>query len=125
MPMDTSFAVIEPVGKSGRGFQRMPEGVAKIEQRPIAGLALVARHDLRLHPATDGDGMFPRGPAIKHIAPVALQPGEEIGITDQAVFRHFGIASPHDACRQRIEQSGIGHDQDRLVKRTDQILAMA
>ena len=39
------LAVQQPVGKAGRRLERMAEGVAEIEQRALAGLALVARHD--------------------------------------------------------------------------------
>ncbi len=41
------LAVEQAVGEAGRGFQRMAEGVAEIEQRALAGLALVADDDRR------------------------------------------------------------------------------
>ena len=52
------LAVQQPVGKAAGGFQRMTEGVAEIEQRPLAGLALVARHDRGLGAATHRDGVL-------------------------------------------------------------------
>ena len=41
------LAVQQPVGEAGGGFERVAEGVAEIEQRALAGLALVARDDRR------------------------------------------------------------------------------
>ena len=41
------LAVQQPVGEAGRGLERMAEGVAEIEQRAVAGLALVARRRSR------------------------------------------------------------------------------
>ena len=54
-----------------------------------------------------------------------LQPGEERGIADQAVFRDLGIAGAEFARRQRVEQRGVGEDQARLVEGADEVLAVA
>ena len=54
------LAVQQPAGKAGGGFQRVAEGVAEIEQRALAGLALVARDDARLAAAADRDGVLAR-----------------------------------------------------------------
>ena len=48
----------EPIGKAAGRLQRMAEGMAEIEQRPFAGLALVARDDRRLGAAADRDGVL-------------------------------------------------------------------
>ncbi len=50
----------QPVGKAGRGLQRMAEGMTEIEQRAFAGLALVARHDRSFSAARGGDSVFAR-----------------------------------------------------------------
>ena len=73
------LAVQQPVGETGAGFQRMAEGVAEIEQRALAGFALVARRRCRLAAAADGDGVLARAasPPAEHVAPIRLQPGEE------------------------------------------------
>ena len=63
MPTADALAMEQPVGKTGRGLQRMAEGVAEIEQRALAGLALVARHDRGLGAAGGGDGVFARSAA--------------------------------------------------------------
>jgi hypothetical protein len=55
-----AFAVEQAVRKACRGFERMAEGVAEIEQRPLARLALVAHHDRGLCAAACGDGVLAR-----------------------------------------------------------------
>ena len=55
-----AFAVKQPVGEAGRGFERMAEGVAEIEQRALAVLALVARNDRSLGAAGSCDRMLAR-----------------------------------------------------------------
>ena len=54
------LAVEQPVGEAAGRLQRMAEGVAEIEQRPVAGLALVAGHDRGLGAAAHGDGVLAR-----------------------------------------------------------------
>src|SRR3712207_7534896 len=51
---------------------------------------------------------------------VRLQPGEEAGIAEQAVFGNLRIAGAHVARRQRVEQGRIGDHQDRLVERSEE-----
>ena len=50
----------QPVGEAGGGLERVAEGVAEIEQRALAGFALVARDDAGLGAAADGDGVLAR-----------------------------------------------------------------
>ena len=114
----------QPVGKAGRGFQRMAEGVAEIEQRAFAGLALVARHDRGLGAAGGRDRVFARGAALEDVGVIGFQPGEKRLVAEHAVFGDFGIAGAKLARRQRIEHRGIGDHQNRLVKRAEQILAL-
>ena len=47
MPIATASPCSSRVGKAGGRLERMAEGVAEIEQRALAGLALVARDDRR------------------------------------------------------------------------------
>ena len=80
-PERDRLAVQQPVAKPGLGLQRVSEGVAEIEQRPvIAGLALVGRDDLGLHAAADHDGTGQRRRfEIAHRASLGFEPFEEIG----------------------------------------------
>ena len=65
------------------------------------------------------------GAAGEDVLPVCFQPGEEVGVAEQAVFGDLGIAGAEFARRQRVEQRGVGDHQDRLVEGADQILAVA
>ena len=62
MPIGDRLAVQQPVGEAGRRLERVAEGVAEIEQRALAGLALVARDDRGLGAAAHGDGVLARAP---------------------------------------------------------------
>ena len=64
------------------------------------------------------------GPPAENVAPVVFQPGEEIGVAEQAVFDQLGVAGAEFALRQCVEQRGVGQYQDRLVEGADQILAV-
>ena len=124
MPTDDAFAVEQPIGKSGRGFQRMAESMAEIEQRAFAGLALVARHDRRLGAARGRDGVFARGAAGEDVGMVGLEPGEEGLVAEHAIFGDFGVAGAELARRQRVEHGRVGDHQHRLMKGAEQIFAV-
>ena len=47
-PQCHRLAVQQTVGKAAASFERVTKGVAEIEQRPLAGFALVARNDAGL-----------------------------------------------------------------------------
>jgi hypothetical protein len=119
------FAMQQPVGKSGRRLQRMTERVPEIEQRAVAGLALVAGDDLGLHAAAGGNGGLAGSAAGKHLLLVGVEPVEEHGVAEQSVFDDLGIAGTELARRQGVEQGGVGDDEDRLVERADEVLAAA
>src|SRR5215470_1442324 len=71
------LAMEEAIREAGGGLEGMPEGMAEVEQRPFAGLALVARDGQCLGPATHRNRMLACGPARDDLAPVGLEPGEE------------------------------------------------
>ena len=112
------------VRETSRRLEGVPKSVAEIEQRALAGLALVARHDRGLSPARDRDRVLARGTARKGILPVRFQPGEEAGIAEQAELRKLRIAGAEIALRQGVEQGRIGHDENGLVERADEVLAV-
>src|ERR1700760_1601608 len=87
-----ALAMEQTIREAGDGFQRVAEGVAEIEQRAIAGLALVAGDDRGLGAAGGGDGVLARRSALDDVGVVGLEPGKEAGIAEQAVFGHFSIA---------------------------------
>ena len=68
--------------------------------------------------------MFARHPAAEYVGMVGLQPGEEGGIAQHAIFGDFGIAGAELARRERVEHRGVRDHQHRLVKGAKQILAL-
>ena len=62
--------------------------------------------------------------AGENFLPVLFEPREERRIAEQSVFGDLGIAGAELALRQRVEQRGIGNDQDRLMEGADQVLAL-
>src|SRR4051812_20379688 len=91
-PERDCLAVQQLVGKAGRGLEGVSKCVTRVEQRALAGLALVARDDPRLAAARDGDRVLARGGAPEHVLPICFQPSEESRITEQAELREFRIA---------------------------------
>src|ERR1700722_19138642 len=53
--------------KTRRCFQRVTEGMAEIEERALAVLALVTRRDLSFHAAAHGDRLLARRAAGNHL----------------------------------------------------------
>ena len=126
------LAVQQPVGKAGRGLERMSEGVAEVEQHAVAGLALVARDDRGLGLHAFQNGIFARrrrlpraGPPANTSRQLASSHSKKCSVAKQPVFHHLGVAGAEFALRQRIEQRGVGDHQDRLIERADQVLALA
>ena len=105
----------------------MAERMTKIEQGArAAGFALVRAHDAGLGRDADGDCMR----AGVHVAvdqrrAVRFAPRKKVGIVDQAVFDHFGIACAQLADRQSIECRRVDQDERGLIKGTDEVLARA
>ena len=106
----------EAVGIAGRRLQRVGEGMAEIEERAGALVALVGGDGRRLGAAGDRDGVLALRPAGGDRAPVRFEPGEERRIADEAVFGDFGIAGIELPRRQRIENAGIGEDEVGLME---------
>src|SRR5512139_719764 len=118
------FAVQQPVGEATAGLERMAERVAEIEQRALSSLALVPRDDAGLGAAANRNRVLARRTSGKDVLPVLLEPGEERGVAEQPVFGDFGIAGAEFAFRQRVEQCRVSDHQRRLMKGTDEILAL-
>ena len=95
----------QAIGKAGRRFQRVAEGVAEIEQRALAGLALVARDDRGLGAAGGGDRVLARRAAGEDVGVIGFQPGEEGLVAEHAIFGDFGVAGAELARRQRVEHA--------------------
>ncbi len=111
--------------EAGLGLQRMAEGMAEIEQRPLARLALVAGDDARLGLAAVANRLGTRlAIAIEQRRSTLFQPGEEFRVVDQPILHDLGIARGQFPARQARQKIGIRQHQTRLVEAADQILAM-
>src|SRR5499427_4740114 len=119
-----AFAVEQPVGKAGCGFQRVAEGMTEIEQRTVAGFALVARHDCGLGAARGCNRVLARRTALEDLSVIFFQPAKEGCIAEHAVFGDFGITGTELARGERVEHRSIGNNEQRLVKCAMQILAL-
>src|SRR5215471_5082229 len=64
----------QAIRKTGSRLEGVPEGMAEIEQRPFAGLALVAPDGLRFGATTHRDRVLARRPASENLAPAAFEP---------------------------------------------------
>src|SRR5271168_2423711 len=102
----------------------MTESVAEIKQRPLAVFALVAGDYSCFATAGNRDGMFARGSAGKDVTPIGVEPVKKGRVAEKAIFDEFGIAGAEFARWQRVERRGVGEHEDRLMKSTDQVLAM-
>jgi len=80
---------------TGDPLQGVREGMAEVEQRPVAVLALVAHHHGRLGAAALRHRVVALGPAREHPAPAGLAPGEERLVVDEPVLGDLGIARAH------------------------------
>ena len=111
---------------AGLRLQRMAECVAEVEQRPGATLALVQCDHGGLRLATDPHRLRQRFRLQRqHAFGILLQPGPELRLIDQAVFRHFRIAGEQLPARQARQHVGIRQHQARLMEGANQVLAMA
>ena len=119
-----ALAVEQPIRETGRGFQRVTERMAEIEQRAFAGLALVTRHDGCLGTAGRRDGVLAGAAAAGDAGVIGFAPCEESGVAEQPVFGDLCIAGAELPRRQCVEHRGVCDNQNGLVKRTDQVLAL-
>ena len=112
-------------GVAGGRLDGVAEGVPQVQQRAIAGFALVAAHDFGLELAGAMDGMRPALPAP---APAALRTLRSIhsrnfGSNNQAVLDHLGQARAQLARRQGAQRGRVGEHGAGLVEGADQVLA--
>ena len=102
----------------------MAEGVAEVQQRPLALLALVPADDRRLDLAGAQDHVRQRlGSLVEQLREVLLEPAEQLGIADEAVLDDLGEPGAQLARRQRGQGGGVAHHELGLVEGPDQVLA--
>src|SRR5436190_19599947 len=82
---------MEPETEAGRRLDGMAEGMAQVEKRAPAGLALIFSDERRLELARAAHGMDERRAfALEKLGDVRLQPGEEDGVEGSAVVDDIG-----------------------------------
>ncbi len=117
--------MLQGLAETDLGLQGVAEGVAEIEQGPLAALALVRGDDLGLHFNTPGNGLQRRLRVQgQYVAIMGPQPFEKIGIAQQAVLDDFGIAAAHFAGGQGGQHVEVAQHQARLPEGADQVLAL-
>lgn len=109
---------------AGHSLYCVSYGVSEVERSTQTTLALILRDDGCLDPAglcDDGDKgiRFSR----EDLGEVSADPLKELRARDDAVLDDFVKASPELPPRERLEQLRIGHHDDGLVERSDQVLA--
>jgi hypothetical protein len=101
----------------------VPEGVAEVEQGPLAAFVFVRDDHFGLVPARTAMASAStsgRGTAGTPGWPQAIR---ETAGPDQTVFDDFGQARPQFTIGQRIQGIGIGQHQFRLMEGPDHVLA--
>ena len=103
----------------------MAECMAEIEQGAFSIFALVAHHDAGLRRATAGDGLGARRTACKDLRAVSIEPIEEGGIAEKAIFDDLGVAGREFARGQSCASTSLSAmTSARLMKGTDKVLAV-
>jgi hypothetical protein len=99
----SQFAVAEP------GLDGVAEGVAEVQQRALAGLALVGGDHLGLVAAGALDGLRQRGAVAgqQRLHVLASSQSKEGRVADQPVLDHLGQPGGQLALRQGAQRVGV------------------
>ncbi len=101
----------------GQALEGVAERVTEVEQRPFALLHFVPRDDRRLGLAAHRDGANLFRLTMEHRVRVGVEPIEEPGVADQAIFHDFGVAGAELAQRQGPQRVDVGENQRRAGER--------
>ena len=115
---------MQPGAVPGPGLDGVAEGVAEIEQRALARLALVGGDDARLQLAAAPHGVGEgRAIARQQLLDVGFEPVDERSVEREAVLDHLGQARAQLAVGQRVEGRHVRDHRARLVEGADHVLA--
>ena len=105
-------------------FQGMADGVAEIQNGPQPALGFILMNDFGLDFAAPGNDRRERfGLALEQRGHLALQPGKECLVIDNAVLDHLGEARAILARRQGRQRVQVAQHQLGLVESPDEVLA--
>ncbi len=117
---------MQPAAVAKPGFDGVAEGVAEVQKRPGAALALVSCHHLRLVSAGAVDDEGQRfAVEIQHRAQVRLYPGEKFEVADEAVLDNLGESGAELPEGKGPKGRRVRENAARLVERADHVLAQA
>src|SRR5512134_292289 len=115
---------VQPGAEAGADLDCVAKRVSEVEHYARAGFQLIARHYLGLVRAGALDGVGQRlGLAAGEPAHVGLKPFKERGVADQPVLNDLREPRSQFARGERPERVGIGNHRERLVERSDHVLA--
>src|ERR1035437_5556076 len=121
---DTHGLTMQPLAIAQARFDRMPESVAKIQDSTQPGVTLVLSHHPGLDFTTAFDGVRECCRFTCHQGNnMVFDPGKKVDIGNWTVLDDFGQSGTELTLRQRLERTEITHDLERLVKRTNHVLA--
>ena len=103
---------------AGGGLDRVPDGVAEVQDLPDAGVALVARDDPQLGQRARRDQAGVGRIRVPADALPQLAAGDQRGLDD------LGVAGGELGRRERLERRGVGDHGRRLVERADVVLGL-
>ena len=115
---------VQPLAKAQAGLDGVAKGVAKIQNRPQARLALVLPH----HPGLDFTTALHRVHQGLRIArhqgvDVGLNPVQKHHVGNRSVFDDFSQARTHLARGQCLQAAQVADHARRLVKRANHVFA--
>ena len=121
---DGDCLAVQPAAIPGRRLDRVTERVAEVEQRSRPVFALISGDDPRLDLAGTPDGVLERcGFAREQLPRGGFDPLQELDVLDQPVLDHFGETRAQLAWRQSAQRGDIAENANRLMERSDEVLA--
>ena len=121
--MATAFAV-QQRGVSGERLDGMAKRVSVVEESAPAGFPLILRDDLSLDLAGARDGVRQRRVVQRQQRiGILFQPLKELGVRYHTIFDDLRNSGLELALRERTQEIHVGQHRNRLMKRSDEILA--
>ncbi len=115
---------MEEFSITGAVFDRVPDGVSKIQDGAEAGIGFVLADNIRLDlAAARDDGRQSFGIALEQLGQALFMLRELNRIVNNAVFDDLGQTGNKLPLRQSCQRIHIAQHKLRLIKRANQIFA--